>query len=160
MWYFYLWLRIDLRSWGYGFESCRDHPNTRWKWGQIHARIDSCTQLWFFRFGNKKNTGSQMGRNKKSVWHINLQNLLQDSFWCEWPSLCSAAPRSCRCGRGSSHRRSCPRASSFLERHPLLAHLKSISSTFYEQLLLRYFFTKKLQSQTEIREKQRKALLF
>jgi len=36
----------------------------------------------------------------------------------------------------------------------------SISSTFYEQLLRRYSFGKKLQSQTAIREKLRKALSY
>jgi len=36
----------------------------------------------------------------------------------------------------------------------------SISSTFYEQLLRRYSFAKKLQSQTVIREKPCKALLY
>jgi len=38
--------------------------------------------------------------------------------------------------------------------------LKSISSTFYEQLMRQYFCAKKLQSPTVIREKQRKALLY
>jgi len=36
----------------------------------------------------------------------------------------------------------------------------SISSTFYEQLLGQYFCAKKLQSQTVIREKHFKTLLF
>jgi hypothetical protein len=40
--------------------------NARWKWCQSHARIDFCTQFWFF-IENKKNTGSQMGHTKKKL---------------------------------------------------------------------------------------------
>jgi len=48
----------------------------------------------------------------------------------------------------------------------MLKHLRqlfqeeSISSTFYEQLWRRYSFAEKIQSQTEIRKKLLKAILF
>jgi len=42
----------------------------------------------------------------------------------------------------------------------LLVNLQSISPKIYEQLLRRYSFAKKLQSQTVIREKLRKTLLY
>jgi hypothetical protein len=38
--------------------------------------------------------------------------------------------------------------------------LKSISSTFYDQLLRQYSFAETIQNQTVIREKLRKALLY
>jgi len=41
-----------------------------------------------------------------------------------------------------------------------LINKKSISSTFYEQLLRQYFCTKKLKSQIVTREKQQKTLLY
>jgi hypothetical protein len=37
--------KLDSRLKGCRFESCLIQY-TRWKWGQSHARIDSCTQLW------------------------------------------------------------------------------------------------------------------
>jgi len=37
--------------------------NTRWKWGQSHARIGSNTNSGSFE--NKKNAGGQMGHTKK-----------------------------------------------------------------------------------------------
>jgi len=54
--------QFDSRSKGCGFESHLIQI-TRWKWGQIYDRTDSCTQSGSFE--NKKNTGSQMWLTKK-----------------------------------------------------------------------------------------------
>jgi len=47
-----------------------------------------------------------------------------------------------------------------IERKIVAKAAESISQAFYELLLRQYSCTKKLQSQTVIREKHRKALLF
>jgi hypothetical protein len=66
--------KLDSQSKGCGFKS-RLIQNTRWKWGQSHARIHSRTQFWFAVEKNKKNTGSQMGHTKINSLFFRIQSI-------------------------------------------------------------------------------------
>ncbi len=65
---------LESQSKGCGFKS-RLIQNTRWKWGQSHASIDSCTQFWFIvdkikkiqvaKWGTPKNIFTKKGIDKE-----------------------------------------------------------------------------------------------
>jgi len=57
---------LNSQSKGCGFESRLIH--TRWKWGQSHARSNSCSQFFVTVEKKEKNTGGQMGTPKKNIW--------------------------------------------------------------------------------------------
>jgi hypothetical protein len=81
-------IKFDSRSKGCG-------QNTKWKWGQSHARVDSCTQFCFIvekiRKIGKRSTPKKLfykGYNNKQIYNQVELFLLHDQAWLQESSSC------------------------------------------------------------------------